>query len=328
VKCCAATFVLLLAFAFVLQSPAQQKTPVAQPQADEVLRVSTNLVTIPVTVRTRQGTFVPNLRREDFRVYEDGIEQDIASFESVAEPFTIILMLDASDSTRIKLQEIQAAAIAFLKQLRPEDRAVIVSFDKQVSVLTAATGDRDVLARAIYRVQTGGGTALYDALENTITELLKKIPGRKAVVLLTDGVDTASTLATYQSTLHSAAEQYELIYALQYDTPNDVRTRSGSELTYTTPSGESLSKAYERATRYLQSLARNSGGRFQYSDSVKHLEVSFARIAEELRQQYSLSYYPNNPNPKAAKRQLKVALNLPGAAVHARASYVYKPDRP
>ena len=159
---------------------AQTSPQSGQQSDDEVLRISTSLVAVPVIVKTRQGAYVPNLRREDFRIYEDGIEQEVSNFETIDAPFTVILMLDLSDSTRIKLREIQNAAIAFLSQLRPNDRALIVSFDKQFSVLSTATSDRKVLADAINRVQTGGGTAIYDAIDMTITSQLKQLPGRKS----------------------------------------------------------------------------------------------------------------------------------------------------
>ncbi|HKB65295.1 MAG TPA: VWA domain-containing protein [Pyrinomonadaceae bacterium] len=317
---------LICAAAITLQ--AQTPPTSGQQPDDEVLRISTSLVAVPVTVKTRQGTYIPNLRREDFRIYEDGIEQEVSNFETIDAPFTVILMLDVSDSTRIKLREIQNAACAFLNQLRPSDRALIVSFDRQLSVLSSATGDRKVLADAINHVQTGGGTAIYDAIEVTISSQLKQIPGRKAVVVLTDGVDTASLHATYESTLRLATEQYALIYAIQYDTPSDVKARQPNDqfglVTYTTPSGEPLNKAYERGTRYLRSIAGISGGSFHYSDTVKNLEKSFARIAEELRQQYSLSYYPKTPNSKSGKRRLKIIVSVPQAIVHARDSYAYK----
>jgi len=309
-----------------------QTPPLAeqQPQDEDVLRISTSMVAVPVIVKTREGAYIPNLRREDFRIYEDGIQQEISSFDTIDAPFTVILMLDLSDSTRIKLVEIQNAALAFLNQLRPDDRALIVSFDKQFRVLTKITGDRKLLAEAIKQVQTGGGTAIYDAFDTAITAHLKQVPGRKAVVVLTDGVDTSSVRATYESTLRLATEQYALIYPIQYDTPNDVKAKQPDDqyglVTYTTPSGEPLNKAYERGTRYLRSIAEISGGRFQYSDSVKNLENSFARIAEELRQQYSLSYYPKNLNSKSGKRRLTIVVSVPNAIVHARDNYVYKPD--
>jgi Ca-activated chloride channel family protein len=309
---------------------AQTSPPESQEPEAEVLRTSTNMVALPVIVKTRQGAYVPNLLRENFRVYEDGVEQEVSNFETIDAPFTVILMLDVSDSTRSQLGEIQKAAIAFLNQLRPADRALIIAFDKQLSLLSTATGDRKVLSAAINRVQTGGGTAIYDAIDTPITAQLKRIPGRKAVVMLTDGVDTSSVSATYESTLRSATEQYALIYPIQYDASKDVASRQPDDkfglVTYTTPSGEPLDKAYQRGNRYLQRIAEISGGRFRSSDSIKNLETSFAQIAAELRQQYSLSYYPKNTNTKSSKRRLKVVVDVPNASVHTRDSYSYKPD--
>jgi Ca-activated chloride channel family protein len=161
----------------------------------------------------------------------------------------------------------------------------------------------------------------------------KRIAGRKAIVLLTDGIDTSSVRATFESTLRSAAEQYALIYPIQYNTYKDMlgkqlsAANSGLGATiYTTPSGKSVGAAYERGSRYLRMMAETSGGRFYYVDSSKNLEHSFARIAEELRQQYSLGYYPKNKMPKKEKRRIKVRVSVPEGVVHARDSYTYKPD--
>ena len=328
-KCSAATLMFLI-FAASMSLHAQTQPPLGQQPDDEVLRVSTNLVTVPTIVKTRQGGYIPNLRREDFRIYEDGVEQEISSFETVDKPFIVTLMLDMSDSTRIKLGDIQNAAIAFLNQLRPDDRALIIAFDKQFALLAEPTSDRKVLSEAIRGMKTGGGTSLYDSIDAIINAKLKHVPGRRAIVILTDGVDTSSVRATYESTLRSATEQYALIYPIQYDTPNDAVAKQPNDqfgiVTHTTPSGEPLSKAYERGTRYLQLIAEASGGRFQYSDNLKNLEHSFARIAEELRQQYGLSYYPKDSRAKDGKRRIKVIVSVPNAVVHARDSYAHRPD--
>ena len=325
-KSSAALLVLLICVAAI---SLQAQTPPPSPQEPdyEVLRTSTNMVAVPVIVKTHQGAYVPNLRRENFRIYEDGMEQEVSSFETINAPFTVVLMLDVSDSTRDKLVDIQRAAIAFLDQLRTDDRAMIVAFDKGFYPLTTATSDRKVLSDAIHRVIPGGGTALYDAIDTTISAQLKRIPGRKAIVLLTDGIDTSSVRTTFDDTLRSATEQYALVYPIQYETPGDARKADDPfGMVYTTPSGEALTKAYERGTRYLRRIAEISGGRFQYSDSVKHLETSFAKVAEELRQQYSLRYYPKDPTSKGGKRRLKIVVDVPNAIVHARESYSYKPD--
>jgi Ca-activated chloride channel family protein len=319
-------------FALSTNLQAQTQTRPDKQQDDEVLRVSTNLVTVPVIVKTRQGGYIPNLRQEDFLIYEDGVAQEISHFETVDKPFTVVLMLDMSDSTKIDLKNIQNAAISFLNQLRPDDSAIIAAFDRQF-IRTEVTKNRYMLSDAISHVKVGGGTALYDAIDTTINKTLKQIPGRKAIILLTDGIDTSSVRTTSESTIRSAAEQYALIYPIQWDTPDDFLSKQSSGsgvggVMYTTPSGEPLRKAYERGTRYLQLIARTSGGHFQYADTLENLNRSFSRIAEELRQQYGLGYYPGNQARKNGKRRIKVTVKVPDAVVHARDSYVYKADVP
>lgn len=332
-------FFLPVIFALSGALYAQQPSPAAKQAVadDEVLQVNTNLVTVPVRVMDRQGRFIPDLRPEQFHIYEDGVEQQIAYFDNSEQPFTVALLLDVSDSTRAKLKEIQAAAIEFLAQLRPEDRVIVIAFDQNVSILTEATSDRNVLTEAISRTQTGGGTSLYTTIDLVVREQLKRVRGRKAVVLFTDGVDTTSEHATFESTLHAAEELDALVYSIQYDTYNFrehyLTSYPSSQLGLTvasvvTSNGEPLSVAYERANRYLRSLADKSGGRFYYADTSAHLAKTFARIAEELRQQYSLGYYPKNQTADGARRQIKVRVNAAGVAVRTRHSYIFKPNAP
>lgn len=302
---------------------------------DEVVRVNTALVTVPVRVLDRQGRFIPDLQADQFKLYEDGNEQEIAYFERAEQPFTVALLLDASDSTTFKLKDIRAAALAFVNQLRPADRVILMAFDQQRAVLAEATSDRRVLTAAIQQTQTGGGTSLYSTLDFIFRQRLNQLRGRKAIVLFTDGVDTSSREATYQTTLHAVEEQDALIYAIQYDTYNDVLHNSavgafaqeqmiGTQTV--TATGELLSVAYERANRYLRLLAGKTGGRFFNADTLPHLTEAFAQIAQELRQQYSLGYYPQNRVENGTRRKLKVRVRASGAAVRARSSYVYLPQ--
>lgn len=316
-------FLVFLACAFPLVAGAQTQSDV-----DDVLRISTKLVTVPVIVKTKEGAYIPQLKVGDFRIYEDGVEQNIAHFEDIDQPFTIAIMLDMSDSTRVKLEDIQNAGVAFLDQLKPHDRAVIVAFDKQLVRMSEATGDRKVLATAIRGINTGGGTALYDAVDWVINSYLPTVPGRKAIVLLTDGIDTSSARTNFEKTIGLANEQYALIYPIQWNTPEDYSSRRLSQadspvqsVIYTTPSGEPLPKAYERGSRYLQGIARLSGGRFQFAKSLSDLQRSFAKIAEELRQQYSLSYYPEGRSSAPRKRKIKVTVARPDVRLHFRESY-------
>src|SRR5215207_9805495 len=197
---------------------AKQEQTAEEVGEDEVVRVNTSLVTIPVSVLDRDGRFISGLRKEDFRIFEYGGEQQVSYFATTEEPFTVALVIDTSGSTRFKLEDIQDAAIAFLDQLRPEDKVVVISFDEQVRVLSEATSDRNQLRAAIRRTHTGGGTRLYDAVDLVINEQLRRVQGRKAVVLFTDGVDSSSKRASFESTLEEAVELDAMIYPIQYDT--------------------------------------------------------------------------------------------------------------
>ena len=183
-----------------------------------MVRVNTTLVTIPVSIVDRDGRFIPNLRKEDFRILEDGVEQEVAYFATVDKPFTVALVLDTSGSTRFKIEDMQDAAIAFLDELQPADRVLVVSFDGEIRVQAEVTSNRDTLRNAIRRTRTGGNTKLYDAVDFVIKQRLNRIDGRKAIVLFTDGVDTDSKRASYDSNVRDAEELDASIYPIQYDT--------------------------------------------------------------------------------------------------------------
>ncbi|MDQ2855547.1 MAG: VWA domain-containing protein [Acidobacteriota bacterium] len=328
------SLVLFAVLTWCSSSQAQKKTsPKATDEtADDVVRVNTALVTLPVSVMDRRGRFISDLKQEQFHLFEDGVEQQIAYFDSAEKPFTVALLLDVSDSTKAKLISIQDAAAAFIDQLRPADRVFIVTFDQRINVLCKPTSDRAVLNSAIRRTETGGGTSLYGALDLVVKEHLSHIPGRKAIVLLTDGVDTTSKFATFESTLNTIKELDSLIYPIQYNTSEDLLKVQSNTIEaggrfggggVVTAKGETLAVAYERATRYLKLLADNTGGRFFYADSLNHLRERFAGVAAELREQYSLGYYPTNRSAERAKRELKVRVTVPDVAVRARRSYIY-----
>lgn len=318
----------------------------------DIVRVETALVTIPVSVTDREGRYAPDLRQEDFRIYEDGTEQEVAYFASVEKPFTVALVLDTSGSTKSRMDEIQDAAIAFVNQLRPDDRVMVIAFDDDIHVLAEATSDRYTLRNAIRRAQTGDGTSLYDAVDFVINQRFNRINGRKAIVLFTDGVDTTSRRANYQSTLYDAEELDALIYPVQYDTYRDnassgsgqwpAPTRRRNKKTSVLEAiigimagdingsigngggggGGSSRGEYEYADRYLGDLAQRTGARRYHADSTRNLEGSFALVAEELRRQYSLGYYPRVVAQAGQRRQIKVRVNRPNLIVRARDSYI------
>lgn len=375
--------------------PSQSTPDSAEAVPDgEVLRVDTNLVTIPVKVSDRSGRFVAGLIKENFKIFEDGAEQEIAYFSNAEEPFTVALVLDMSYSSTFKIGEIHSAAMAFIAQLHPNDKVMVVSFDEEVHVLCEPTNDRNVLQAAIKTTQIASGTSLYEAVDLVVNKRLKKISGRKAIVLFTDGVDTTSRRVFASDNLRDVYETDSLIYPIEYDTFNDVQAmkdkpviggqsggggggttipgsgnptrfpipgtgnpfpfpipgtggRTGNPSPSTIPGSPSppipgtggnpsplpfplptttgaqgtSAEEYRKAQEYLESLANSTSGRVYKANTTVNLAQAFTNIANELRQIYSLGFYPIEE--KAGKRrQLKVRVNQPGVAVRARDSYV------
>lgn len=331
------------------QSPTINSGP-EEVEAGDVIRVDTTLVTLPVSVTDRNGRYIPNLTREDFRLWEDNVEQQVAFFASVDKPFSVVLMIDTSGSTRFRIEDIQDAAITFVNQLRPDDQVMVVSFDDDLRILSEFTGNRGRLRDAIRQTRTGQGTKLYDAVDLVINQRLNRVSGRKAVVLFTDGVDTTSRRASYASNVRDAEEVDALIYPVQYDTYSDMNsggsTWPGARRVPTSPidilaqilggmgggrggrsgggRGTGTSRSdYEQANRYLRDLAERTGARQFQADSTSNLAYAFSNIAEELRRQYSLGFYPKRPPQPGQRRQVRVRVNQPNLAVRARDSYVF-----
>jgi Ca-activated chloride channel homolog len=334
------------------QHPGTGTTSSEEVGAGDVVRVSTTLVTLPVSVLDRDGRYVPNLGKADFRLWEDGVEQEVAFFASVDKPFSVVLMLDTSGSTRFRLEDIQDAAITFVNQLRSDDRVMVVSFDDNIRVLSEFTNDRHRLREAIMRTRPGEGTKLYDAVDLVINQKLDRVSGRKAIVLFTDGVDTTSRHASYASNIRDAEELDALIYPVQYDTYTDVngggsswpgRRRSPSSPVDILaqilggmgtgrnrgPGGggpRSARHDYDLASRYLADLAEKTGAREYQADSTQNLASAFSQIAEELRRQYSLGYYPRKAAQPGQRVQIRVRVNQPNLAVRTRDSYIFNPS--
>jgi Ca-activated chloride channel family protein len=326
--------------------PTATPTPAsAVTDENEVIKIQTNLVTMPVSVLDRDGRFIAGLQKNDFRIFENGTEQKVEYFQSVEQPFTVILLIDVSPSTQFRIEEIQDAAITFLDQLRPSDRVMVVAFDQNVHVLSPITNNRNILRNAIRESAFGDGTSLYEAVDYVISRQLRQIQGRKAVVLFTDGVDTTSRRASFQSTVAETEEIDSLFYTIRYDTSHDMNGgmgnfpqpgRRGGRVTMADILGSILSggnvnigrgggassNEYETGRRYLETLALNSGGRKFEASSITNVDAAFSGIAEELRRQYSLGYYPENVGKVGDRKQIKIRVMRPEVVVRAKTSYV------
>ena len=333
-------------------TPAETPEPQAEnaPDSGEVVSVDTRLVTIPVRVMDRRSRFIGGLKQESFKVFEDDVEQEVAYFTNESQPFTVALVLDMSYSTTFKIGEIQSAAIAFIDQLRPDDRVLVISFDEEMHVHCEATNDRGTIYRAIRSTKIATGTSLYEAVDKTINDRLRSIKGRKAMVLFSDGVDTTSQASTDRDNLRDALELDALIYPIRYDTFADVQAMknrgpimlpgpkttpptipTSGGLPFPIPTGPSIgtpsdkgttAEEYKFAEEYLTKLADLTGGEIYLASTVGNLNSAFTKIASELREFYSLGYYPTSEETPGKTRRIKVRVDRSDVVVRARDRYV------
>jgi VWFA-related protein len=345
-------------------TPTPEESENADESEDDVIRIDTNLVTVPVKVRNRNGGFIGGLKKEDFQVFEDKVEQEIALFSTEQEPFTVALILDMSYSSKFKIDEIQQAALTFITELRPADKVMVISFDGDMHILCEPTNDRKILQGAIVKTRIDSGTSLYDTVDFVVNKRFNKMSGRKAIVLFTDGVDTTSRKSHDRQNIRDVSELDALIFPIHYDTYADVQAIERGDVvitddrTKTTPpigggsiptggkkspfpfplptgtiggssrgiptGGGTTREEYRRAEEYLNEMALRTGGRVYEADSASRLARAFTQIAEELREFYSLGYYPKEEGEAGSRRELKVKVNKSGAKVQARDSYIVK----
>lgn len=303
---------------------------------EDEITVETNLVTLPVSVYDRNGLYIPNLQKSDFKIFENGKEQQIEVFETTDKPFTVILLIDTSPSTVYKIEEIQEAAIAFTNQLKPQDNVLVAEFDGNVTVLTEITNDRQKIHKAIRKADFGNGTALYDAVDFSLRKRLNQIEGRKAIVLFTDGVDTYSRKGTYDSTLYLSQESDAMIFPIYYNTYlSNLGIGGGTVMSSPFPDIDAMRRSqrnigigtsaeeYALGKKYIEDLAASTGGRvFRPESTPGGLTAAFEGIAEELRRQYNIGYYPEEPGKKGEQKKVRVRVNRANLVIRARDSYI------
>jgi Mg-chelatase subunit ChlD len=453
--------VLVFAFGVIAQTKSQspqkgqsdQKKNPGPPEAqkEEVLKFDTDLVTVPVIASDRADVYVPDLTKDEFTVYEDGVQQQIEFFAAVRTPFHVVLMLDTSASTQEKLGQIQRASKMFVEQLQSADRVKVIAFDDEVYDLCPFTNNRAELRNAVDSTRPGKGTKLYDAVKLALNELAR-VKGRKAIVLFTDGVDWHSDSTKYDDNIRQLEEASVVVYPIRFDTryeteallrdqqargetadlgvifggpggrtppgttpptvpggrgspipggggqgdvtrlpippiiigggrypdrypgggrypddryprdrypddryprndprndprtgrypddryPDDRYPRTGRYPDDRYPDSRNpnpsrrrgddnisvmLDGLYRTADQYLQELATGSGGELYRADTLRSLPDAFANIAAELRNQYSLGYYPANQARDGKYRKIQVKVSRKEVVARARPGY-------
>jgi Ca-activated chloride channel homolog len=304
---------------------------------EDVVRIDTDLVIVPVRLSDKNGRPIPDVKQSEFRIVENDVEQEVAYFQNEDQPFIVALLLDMSYSTVFKLHDIQATASLFVSQLRPQDKVMIVAFDEKVRVLCKPTSDQKVMRLAIESTQIGSGTSLYTALDEVLNDQFSKIEGRKAVVVLSDAVDTSSKLASPKRIADDLTESDILIYPIQYDTYDDVQKNRRKDMPvqydeddrpYRVDRGPvrgERAEDYTRGREFFADIADRTGGRVYRANSNTNLKAAFSAIAEELRKTYTLGYYPSNGRIPGESYSIKVRVYRPNLNVRARESRLKVP---
>jgi Ca-activated chloride channel family protein len=268
----------------------------APPRRPPTFEAGIEVINLNVSVTDPRNRYVTSLAEKDFAVFEDGVRQELSLFTHENLPISLVLMVDTSASMDEKLKVAQAAAIRFTKTLRPQDLAEIVQFNDRATVLQDFTADQEALATAILKTEASGPTSLHNALYIALKDLGKQKKAgelrRRAIVLLSDGEDTASLVSDDQGV--ELARKTEInIYSisLRPNRPSD-RTRLG----------------FSQAAHLLTALAQETGGQVHFPNSLSELDSVYDRIAEELRTQYNLGYVSSNKRRDGKWRRIVVRI--------------------
>lgn len=357
---CRLVILLILASQFSAQAQDRQSR-----DQDEPIRLKSDLVTISASVVDPNGRAIKSLKPDDFTIYEDGVRQKLAHFAATEEPFTLLLLLDLSGSTRDDISLMKRAARNFLGELRFDDRVGVIVFSREVEMISEFTDPRADISAAIDRIATPGGeeghrftsntgTSFYDALYLAVEESpLKENEGRKAVVCMSDGVDSASRMkfadvmplaeksgasiyflelnteeATLQSLLKPKSDpdyvnfsqsQVDRYYA-ERDPESFQRFRPRTALSPET-TREINAGLYAISRRELRTLGERTGGRVYAVRSLSDLAGVYKQVADDLHSQYSIAYYPSDNNHDGRWRSIRVETRAQNATVRARSGY-------
>jgi Ca-activated chloride channel homolog len=287
-------------FAAALLSTGANAPADTPPPRTPTFGAAVDLIRLSLSVTDGRNRLVPGLSEGDFAVFEDGIRQEVAYFTRDPAPLSVALLIDGSASMTEKLPVAQEAASRFVAALRPEDQGQVVQFNDRVTVLQDFTESHAALDKAIRSTQAAGTTVLYTALYVTLKQLARQAnpeaPRRRAIVLLTDGEDTASVVGDEQ-VLELARQTDVGIYVISL-LPNRPLERQG--------------QAFGEASHFVASLARDTGGEVYVPSALSELNTVYGRVADELRSQYTLGYVSSNARRDGKWRRIQVRTPVHG----------------
>lgn len=332
VRCSFFVSLFLLSFAFVVAGQ--------QPQDDDpIIKVTSSLVRLNIGVVDAKGRPILNLAREDFAVFENDLPQKIASFEPVESPFSVVLLLDVSGSTLNFRPQMKLAAARFIDALAPDDRVCVVQFNAKVKELFGFTAKRSEIGNAIYNANGGGETYLYQALAYSLEKLSKEGERRKAIVVMTDGVDTRNYQGDGRAASDKATNEAALATVKPEENPALRSVLNAADKLGVTiyplalPSGDVKNipdptprqfAIYASAHARLLSLAQRSGGRVNEIRQLGEMARLYAEVAAELRTLYSITYQPENVTKDGRWRPIRITVTRPELIARTRPGYYAK----
>jgi Ca-activated chloride channel homolog len=312
-----------LAMAAVFVWGQQKSQPPDQPQADQEgfkIKTEVNMVSVPVTVHRTEGGFYKGLSQDNFQVLEDGVKQEIVFFTQEALPTRIALVLDVSGSVQPEWGTIKYATKRFVENLKPDDLFSVTSFNTEIRLKMDWGRKTDKVDAVLGSIYCKDNTKLWDAIWVVCNDLFKGIKEKKALIIMSDGMDNESAVS-YDEALAAAVRSEAAIYVVSKTEAVRQMYLANKPSYYNGIPPE----AFVQADLALRKLSYETGGRVLYPNSFGQLDNIYAQVDEELRNQYTLGYISGNTAKDGSYRRIDVGTNAQGATISARPGY-YAPD--
>jgi Ca-activated chloride channel homolog len=293
--------------------------------------VSVNLVKVPISVFDAQGNLVDNLRREDFRIWEDQAQQEIRSFGVDKNSVSVVLLLDTSTSEKTEFKKIKEAAKEFVLALSPNDRFSLITFNDEVQLVQDWTNNTKELQKALGKVRSGLRTALYDAMYLAAGDQLYGVEGRKAIILLTDCLNNESHVDFRQASLAITQSQASLYVVsktimAREEAKHERRVIMLSEI-YKRLFGDDnyIDEFFKKREEEMSGLAEGTGGRCFFPTDYEQIKGVYKEVARELKSKYYLTYISNQELPPDSYHKISIEYLAPATKILYRKGYYHQP---
>lgn len=314
-------WLLILLFSSPSWAQKESKPQNLASNQEDAIKVETTLINVPIVATDKAGHYIADLTQEDFLVYENGAQQQIELFAAETLPINVVLLIDMSSSTRRSSQALKKAAQAFVDNVRPNDKVKVISFTYNINELNSFTDNKQTLTHAIENLTPGGSTRLYDAVEYCARVIFNKIEGRKALIVLTDGVDSSSYLSPLLA-IRETVENNTLVYVVKYPIDSHPSypgrlSPPASSSALVTPKGNYQAGSFD----FLKELVDQTGGAIIPSPSFDSLVEKMKNVAEQLRHVYAIGYYPTNAIQNGGYRKIEIKLSNHKASLRYKKGY-------